>query len=232
MSGEEYSTNSPYEGGVPALGFDYDEMPLNLDELDFEQLEAIGQLGGFGSWLKKAAKNVGKAAKKGLKVGLPIAKIAGTALAFVVPPAGIGIVAAAEGADRLLAAAEAGGKIAKTAAKTYKATKALAGKGDADARRALAVLKTAAATRKALSVPKGVPNPNLSGSQLQRDRGKLMRTIVRAPARKPVMATSGGPKPMTVPARTAPVAKPTTAPEKGFFVNMHGRVKPGAFKTA
>lgn len=231
-----YSENSPFEAGAPFVGFDAGNIPLDLEDFDFSSLgidldeldlENLDQLGGFGSWLKKAVKNVGKTVGKGLKVALPVAKLAGTALAFVVPPAGIGILAAAEGADRLLAAAGAGGKLAKTASKAYQATKVLASKGDADARRALDALKVQAAQRKLTAVPKGKPSPRLSGAQLARDRAKLQKPVPLKPKPKTVITTTGI-------AKRAAAAKPAAAAaagEKGYFVNLQGRIKHGKFRS-
>lgn len=184
ISGECDGASDGYEVGddlLQILGFDPEDIEL-----------------GFS--FKKLAKGIGKGIGKVAKTAVKVAKVAAPIAAFVVP-GGIAVTAAVAGADKLISAAGKGNKAAR---KAYKATKALAKKGDPAAKNALDVLKKVQAERVKQGVPPGKPLPAASTpaatAALQQSKAKLQASVK------------------------------VGAGVQGFLVTRDGRITPGNFQ--
>jgi hypothetical protein len=157
--------------------------PFIAGELGADQIAELAacigaspdELAELGFSLKKLIKKAGKV----VHAIAPIVKAVGVVTAFVIPPAGLAITAAAAGADALVKAGEKGGKAAKAAGKVVKATKLLASKGDKGAQAGLAVLNHVATQRRKDNVPKGQTHPKLVGVKLE--PAKLLKHVTVEP---------------------------------------------------
>lgn len=182
------------------------ELGLDVDDL----LQLAGDDDELGFSLKKLAKGIGKGLKKAVKVAAPILKVTGAVLAFVVPPAGVSLMAVGAGADKLISAAEKGSKAAKQA---YSATKALAAKGHPHAIAALDVLQKVQQKRRQEGVKPGQPSSLQHGVATQALKAEASKLLVKV-----------------APKVTASAA--ATGTEEGFFVTHQGRVRHGRYKAA
>jgi hypothetical protein len=154
--------------------------PFIAGELGADQIAELAACMGYttpdelaelGFSLKKLIKKAGKI----VHAVAPIVKAVGVVTAFVIPPAGIAITAAAAGADALVKAGEKGGKAAKAAGKIVKATKLLASKGDEGAQAGLAVLNRVATQRRKDNVPRGESHPKLASVKVE--PAKLLKHV-------------------------------------------------------
>lgn len=246
--------NAEYDGtrfvwsDFPAEGAAYEAGRLSGDELG-GIFNSITKKLGFN---KKVEKQLSKKAGKPIKISfknptkkqlasgfLTSLKVGAAAASLAVPGLGVvggaalvgGVAGVAAGADKLIAAAEKGGQLAKDAKKVYDKTKQLASAGDKDARAAMGVLSSVAAKRKADGVPKGAVMP------LSASAKKAFNQFLRAPklvAPKKAKAPTNPPKPVAVKPKAAPkpaAVAAAAAGEPGFFVNRQGRIRSGKFRS-
>jgi hypothetical protein len=208
---DELSGDDELAGELAAMLGGDDELAGELSDVLHLSGDEIAELVELGFSFKKLIRGVGKIAKK----ALPIVKAIGVVTAFVIPPAGVAITAAAAGADKLISAAEKGGKAASTAKKAFKATNLLASKGDKSAIAGLGVLARVQAERKKAGVPKGASHPKLKNVAIP--RATLTKTVRVAPA-------ANG-KPVQITPVTKAAANPAAVGERGFFVSLDGRIQ-------